>query len=118
MADVINQIFGSIQSQFIDPIGSGLWAIIGPVWVVAFVVALLALIFSSGPRRGAAAGALAFVLVFGWVFFNYGDRVVGAVTGNAQQQALEQPQQQAASDGQASGEGAASSLKAIAGGRA
>lgn len=84
MADVINQIFASIQTQFIDPIGGNLAGIVGPVWFIALVIAVLSLVFGfGGMQRGMKIGALVGLVLFGYVWFGYGDELIGAITGNA-----------------------------------
>ncbi len=84
MGSVINNIFQSVQSQFVDPIGNGLWLIIGPVWAVAFAIALLSLIFGFGSmQRGAKIGIVAGLALFGYVLFGFGGDVVSGITGGA-----------------------------------
>lgn len=103
MQAVINEIFSSLQTQFIDPIGQGMWSLIGPVWVIAMIAAVLGLIFGFfGMKRGAYAGILIGLLVFGFVFFNFGDRIVEGITNNASVAAVSQESAASTSEGSGS----------------
>ena len=84
MADVINRIFSSLQDQFVGPLGDNLMQFVGPVWFVAFIIAVLALVFGFGsPQRGLKIGVLAALAIFGFVWFGFGSDIVQAITGNA-----------------------------------
>lgn len=102
MQEVIQEVFGSLQTQFIDPIGNGLWGIVEPVWYVAIGVAVLGLIFGfGGMKRGAYAGMLIGLLVFGYVLFGWGDRIVAGITDPVTATATQQ--QSAAAEGSSAG---------------
>lgn len=84
MADVIDRIFASLQEQLVGPLGDNLLQLIGPIWIIALVVAVLSLVFGLGsPQRGMKIGVLAALVVFGFVWFGYGAEIIEAITGNA-----------------------------------
>ncbi len=84
MSDLINTIFQSIQNQFINPIGSGLWGAIAPVWFVAFAISVLSLIFGFGSmQRGPKIAVVAGLALFGYVMFSFGGDIVTQITAGA-----------------------------------
>lgn len=99
MQEVIDRIFGSLSSQFIEPIGSGLWGIIPGVWLVAFLIALAALVFNIGsPQRGPKIAAVVGLAIFGFVLFGFGSDIVSAITGSTAQLGDAQATQQATNE--------------------
>ena len=59
MESTINEIFNALNTRFIEPFGNGLVSLIGPLWIVAFIIAVLGLIFTIGnpQHRGMKIGS-------------------------------------------------------------
>lgn len=93
MADLISRIFSTFNEQFLNPIGDNLWLTLEPAWRVCVIVALFTFIFgllsSKKALTGTGAGALIFLLVVGFVVFQFGEETISTITSLADPAAVE-----------------------------
>ena len=103
MADIIDEIFGTLRGGFLEPLAGNLSDFVGPVWALAMGLAVLSLIFGFfGKDKGPKLAAIALLAVFAIVWFGYKDAVFARLTSG--ELAAPQPAAQGGQEGSAADE--------------
>lgn len=103
MADIIDEIFGTLRGGFLEPLAGNLSDVVGPVWALAMGLAVLSLIFGFfGKDKGPKLAVIALLAVFAIVWFGYKDDVFARLTSG--EVAAPQPAAQGGQEGSAADE--------------
>ena len=97
MADIIDDIFSTLNLGFLEPLARNFNDVIGPVWIVAFFIAVASLIFGFfGKDKGPKLAVIAFLVVFAMVWFGHGVEIMGRLTSGDFSAGMDAPVEQQA----------------------
>lgn len=102
MADIIDEIFSTLNLGFLEPLVRNFNGIIEPVWAIAFSIAVASLIFGFfGREKGPKLAVIAFLIAFAMVWFGWGDEIMGRLTSGDFSASMDAPAEQQAGSGAA-----------------